>query len=383
MQQVFISYSRAQTGVVAAFLRNRIALEFGRGSVFRDVETLRGSEKYENIINNSIKSCDVFIVLLDISFFNRGYQKMDWMTRELKYAFEADKIVYPIFVTETNIPSTDELCALPDPWSRLSSINCRKLSGIDVDSDMKKIMDDLDELISKDITLTVVSLKNREKRAMHVVIGVVVSACIFMFASTMDYLKNLTAMEYEEIGVLTGHHARLLGHRTHCKNSEVIIFNCNPIGIDKSSVSVCGSTHPETGEMRFRFEVGVPRTDATHPVVQKLSMYIDRSSGVIDKIKVPEYKFADVENVTNIFEVVRSGDGWIIYVFKSGVKYASINIYNEFVNDAPGVRRAPMFRWIGGSGGEEGESGRAAFECEKPWVDDTDIIVSTLERKLK
>lgn len=100
--QVFISYRR-NGGLEAA--KNIYETLKDSYEVFFDKESLRNG-RFDLNIENAIRSCTDFLLILSDQIFNRFEDEGDWISRELELALKYSKNIIPIFLHDFIPPVT-------------------------------------------------------------------------------------------------------------------------------------------------------------------------------------------------------------------------------------------------------------------------------------
>src|SRR3954451_16248064 len=62
--RIFISYRREETAYAAGWLFDRLTEHFGKGSVFKDVDSIKFGDDFASAIANAVASCDVLLTLI-------------------------------------------------------------------------------------------------------------------------------------------------------------------------------------------------------------------------------------------------------------------------------------------------------------------------------
>ncbi|MBO5716029.1 MAG: toll/interleukin-1 receptor domain-containing protein [Clostridia bacterium] len=106
--QIFISYRR-DGGLEAA--REIYDFLHDKYEVFYDNESLRNG-KFDIAIEDRIKQCSDFILILSKQIFERFENEGDWISRELGLALEHSKNIIPIFLDGFEIPVTNNKTVL-------------------------------------------------------------------------------------------------------------------------------------------------------------------------------------------------------------------------------------------------------------------------------
>ena len=62
--RIFISYRRDETAYSAGWLFDRLASHFGKGQVFKDVDSIELGDDFVEVISAAVGSCDVLLALI-------------------------------------------------------------------------------------------------------------------------------------------------------------------------------------------------------------------------------------------------------------------------------------------------------------------------------
>ena len=63
-ERIYLSYRRMEAGGHAGRLVDYLSRHFGRGSVFRDIDTIRRGEDFAQAIESALNACDVVLVVI-------------------------------------------------------------------------------------------------------------------------------------------------------------------------------------------------------------------------------------------------------------------------------------------------------------------------------
>lgn len=126
---IFISYRRADTAYVVDRLSHTLAEEFGRESVFRDLDLIRLGESLNKRIAEAIDKASVVLAVIGKEWLKEqqdaaGNVNKDWVVLELSLALEKQKPLIPILVEPATLPEAERL---PDQIRRLPDLNALKL----------------------------------------------------------------------------------------------------------------------------------------------------------------------------------------------------------------------------------------------------------------
>lgn len=100
--QVFISYRRDGGLEAAGHIHSLLKDTY---EVFFDKESLR-SGRFDINIENAIKGCSDFLLILSENIFARYEEEGDWISRETKLALDQGKNIIPIFLDGFVMPET-------------------------------------------------------------------------------------------------------------------------------------------------------------------------------------------------------------------------------------------------------------------------------------
>lgn len=106
--QIFISYRR-DGGLEAA--REIYGFLHDKYEVFYDNESLRNG-KFDVAIEDRIKQCTDFILILSKQIFERFENEGDWISRELSLALKHSKNIIPVFLDGFEMPVTNNKTVL-------------------------------------------------------------------------------------------------------------------------------------------------------------------------------------------------------------------------------------------------------------------------------
>ena len=62
--RVFISYRRQETAYAAGWLFDRLVDRYGRGQIFKDVDSIELGDDFVEVISTAVGSCDVLLALI-------------------------------------------------------------------------------------------------------------------------------------------------------------------------------------------------------------------------------------------------------------------------------------------------------------------------------
>jgi TIR domain len=117
-QKIFISYRRQDAGANALGIGQYLEHQFGRKSVFIDVD-MRAGAKFPEVLEQRLAECKVMLVLIGPEWLNsrdeQGHRRLespdDWVRLEIGHALKRDITVIPVRVSGAELPAR---AALPD-----------------------------------------------------------------------------------------------------------------------------------------------------------------------------------------------------------------------------------------------------------------------------
>ena len=135
MDSIFISYRRAGTSGYGGRLQEGLRVHFGRGRVFRDIDSIRPGTDFTEVIQQEVSRAGVVLALIGRGWLTAesesGQRRLDdpddFVRLELEAAFDQAKTVIPVLVEGARVPPPQ---ALPESLARLSRIQGIELSDV-------------------------------------------------------------------------------------------------------------------------------------------------------------------------------------------------------------------------------------------------------------
>jgi len=134
MPATFISYRREDSAGYAGRLHEELAERFGAGQVFRDVDTLRPGQDFENAIRGRLEQCDACVVMIGPGWLRAqnaaGQRRLgaagDYVTMEIAAALaRPDVAVVPVLVGGASMPAPEDLPEALRPLARRHAFTTR------------------------------------------------------------------------------------------------------------------------------------------------------------------------------------------------------------------------------------------------------------------
>jgi len=147
--RIFISYRREETAWPAGWLFNRLEEYFGKGQVFKDVDSIRPGADFAKVITAAVVGCDVLLALIGDRWLTivgeDGHRRLDapddFVRLEIQAAMAHGILVIPVLIGGAVMPSREEL---PRSLARLVRLQAVELSPNRLDSDTERLLRALD-----------------------------------------------------------------------------------------------------------------------------------------------------------------------------------------------------------------------------------------------
>ena len=152
--RIFISYRRDETAYSAGWLFDRLASHFGKGQVFKDVDSIEPGDDFVEVISAAVGSCDVLLALIGDRWLTitgedgrRCLDNADDFVRvEIEAALTRNVRVIPILVGRARMPRASDL---PASMAGLVRRQALELSPSRFDFDLRRLLTVLDRTITE------------------------------------------------------------------------------------------------------------------------------------------------------------------------------------------------------------------------------------------
>ncbi|MEU3601012.1 toll/interleukin-1 receptor domain-containing protein [Streptomyces sp. NPDC006798] len=108
MEQIFLNYRKDGGSYAAALLDELLSKRFGESRVFRAARSIPPGSDYPDAILGAAARCEILLAVVDPGWrnhFSTGPGATDpeenWVTREMAEAFENDRTVIPVLLSNT------------------------------------------------------------------------------------------------------------------------------------------------------------------------------------------------------------------------------------------------------------------------------------------
>src|SRR5512132_182534 len=151
--RIFISYRREETAYPAGWLFDRLADHFGRGQIFKDIDSIQPGDDFVDVITKAVASCDVLLALIGEQWLTitdgQGRARLDrpddFVRLELEAALTRNVRVIPILVAGARMPHGDQL---PPSLAKLARRQALELSPSHFESDISRLQNALDRALA-------------------------------------------------------------------------------------------------------------------------------------------------------------------------------------------------------------------------------------------
>ena len=151
--RVFISYRREETAYAAGWLFDRLVDRFGRGQIFKDIDSIQLGDDFVEVITSAVGSCDVLLALIGEQWLTitdeQGTARLDnpddFVRLEIEAALTRNVRVIPILVAGARMPRHDQQ---PPSLATLARRQALELSPSHFESDTSRLHKVLDTTLA-------------------------------------------------------------------------------------------------------------------------------------------------------------------------------------------------------------------------------------------
>jgi hypothetical protein len=152
--RIFISYRREDSAYPAGWLYDRLAQHFGRGQVFKDMDSIRLGDDFVAAITAAVASCDVLLALIGDRWLTLtgpdGRRRLDdpddFVRLEIEAALNRNVRVIPVLVEGARMPQAGDL---PGSLARMERLQALELSPSRFDFDTSRLLRSLDRNLAE------------------------------------------------------------------------------------------------------------------------------------------------------------------------------------------------------------------------------------------
>jgi TIR domain len=133
MPKVFLSYRRSDSQMVAGRLREWLLQHLGRGTVFRDKDSIGAGADWTRAIHDGLRGDTIVLALIgrgwagarDDSGQRRLDDPKDWNRQELEIALDQGRRIIPLLIDGAPMPAEADLPPSLQPLIRHNALNLR------------------------------------------------------------------------------------------------------------------------------------------------------------------------------------------------------------------------------------------------------------------
>jgi len=152
MSGVFISYRREDSGGYAGRLFDILSANFGRENTYMDIDTIKGGDNFEAVIEEKVSQCDVLLAVIGERWLTitgaDGSRRLDmagdFVRLEITKALERGVRVIPVLVGGATVPHVDDL---PNDLRPLSVHQAMDLRDAHFHADAEQLMNELKKAV--------------------------------------------------------------------------------------------------------------------------------------------------------------------------------------------------------------------------------------------
>jgi TIR domain len=152
MSGVFISYRREDSSGYAGRLFDILSAHFGRENTYMDLDTIKGGDNFETVIEDKVSQCDVLLAVIGERWVTitgvNGSRRLDmaddFVRLEIAKALEREVRVIPVLVGGATMPHQEDL---PNDLRPLSLRQAMDLRDAHFHADAEQLMDELKKTV--------------------------------------------------------------------------------------------------------------------------------------------------------------------------------------------------------------------------------------------
>ena len=155
MGAIFISYRRQDSGPYAGRLRDALSNHFGADQVFRDIDRINPGERFPEVIERAVGSCDALLAVIGprwLSIKDKNRRRRlddaeDYVRREIAAALRRDDVlVIPVLIGSVPMPDREDL---PEELAALAEHNALRISDEGWDDQVARLIRALEPVMQR------------------------------------------------------------------------------------------------------------------------------------------------------------------------------------------------------------------------------------------
>jgi hypothetical protein len=132
MPKIFISYRRSDSSAIVGRIYDYLERAFGKGQVFKDVDTIPPGYDFREILETNLNKSDVVLAIIGKSWLEtrntEGSRRLDdendFVRYELEFALKSGIMIIPVLVMGAEMPNA---AALPNALQKIAYLNAISL----------------------------------------------------------------------------------------------------------------------------------------------------------------------------------------------------------------------------------------------------------------
>jgi TIR domain len=151
MPNITVSYRRADSDAITGRIFDRLALHYGKQSVFRDIDNIPPGIDFRKFINDALQETDVLLVVIGPRWLgSRGGQariddESDPVRIEIETAIGRSIPIIPLLIANTRMPNTSQL---PETLKAFAFLNALRIDpGQDFEHHTDRLIRAMDRIV--------------------------------------------------------------------------------------------------------------------------------------------------------------------------------------------------------------------------------------------
>lgn len=324
MSLMFMSYRRKDTAAIARQVYDVLEMEFGRGSVFMDIDTIAGGKDFQELLETSLQQCHALLALIGPRWMEdeRLHNPCDFVRMEIERALIRGLPVVPLLIDGANMPRASDL---PSPIAPLTKLHALPIeSGQRFPSQMDRLVRDLKSLLGTRVSSGEPLLHADMVRLQSIIKDDVADLCFI--------LAPKAGTSFDEFGfrISTAKHGSFF-----CFTSQGNLIIADRRGNVIRSLPAVGSSL-EDGHAFFSVDLQVGKKAIPQHALVHLSLGDLETASLDFMVKPSALPRSDMCYAITLTAVVSN---WFVtcgsFSLKNPIRDISLPVFKEFVSASP------------------------------------------------
>lgn len=151
MTKIILSYRRSDSRDISGRIFDKLALQYGRDSVFIDIDSIPFGVDFRDYLNDALAETDILLAVMGHRWVGDGdppriHEENDWVRLEIETALSRGIPVVPILVNGATMPKPE---TLPKSLAQLAFRNAADVdSGREFHQQVERLMRSMDRLLA-------------------------------------------------------------------------------------------------------------------------------------------------------------------------------------------------------------------------------------------